>query len=93
MSNPLDDEKAHFHVLVNSEGQHSLWPVFARVPAGWDVALKDAARSVCLEYIDTNWTDMRPESLKEAMKREGKNADLSIKERGNEGKLLAPRLG
>lgn len=73
MSNPLDDETARFYVLVNLEGQHSLWPAFAAVPAGWDIVLKDATRHACLEYIDTNWTDMRPRSLQEAMRPEREN--------------------
>jgi MbtH protein len=29
--------------------------------------LKDANRSDALEYVDKNWTDMRPKSLVEAM--------------------------
>jgi MbtH protein len=73
MSNPLDDETALFHVLINPEGQYSLWPVFAAVPAGWDIVLKDAARSGCLAYIDSKWTDMRPRSLRESMRQEGEN--------------------
>lgn len=70
MSNPLDDETALFHVLINLEGQHSLWPIFAPVPNGWNIVLKDATRSACLEYIDATWTDMRPRSLQEAMRQE-----------------------
>jgi len=68
VSNPFDDETARFHVLVNLEGQHSLWPAFAAVPAGWDVVLNDAERGACLAYIDANWTDMRPRSLQEWMR-------------------------
>ena len=35
MTNPFDNEDGSFFVLVNDEGQHSLWPSFAEVPAGW----------------------------------------------------------
>ena len=35
MTNPFDDEDGRFLVLVNDEGQHSLWPTFADVPSGW----------------------------------------------------------
>ncbi|MER5218056.1 MbtH family protein [Streptomyces sp. NPDC002838] len=66
-TNPFDDENGTFHVLVNDEGQHSLWPVFAEVPEGWRVVLGDAARDECLEYVEENWTDLRPRSLREAM--------------------------
>ena len=31
--NPFDDESGEFFVLRNDEGQHSLWPSFAAVPA------------------------------------------------------------
>ncbi|MFF5566850.1 MbtH family protein [Streptomyces sp. NPDC012623] len=65
--NPFDDPGAEFLVLVNDEGQHSLWPVFADVPGGWDVAHDKDTREACLAYIEENWTDMRPKSLIEAM--------------------------
>lgn len=31
-TNPFDDNEGRFLVLVNDEGQHSLWPSFADVP-------------------------------------------------------------
>jgi len=65
--NPFDDPEGRFLVLVNDEGQHSLWPVFAKVPKGWTTVFGEAARDECLEYIEKNWTDMRPKSLIEAM--------------------------
>jgi MbtH protein len=67
MTNPFDDESAKFFVLVNDEGQHSLWPVFADVPDGWAVVYGAEARQSCLAYIDESWVDMRPKSLAEAM--------------------------
>ena len=63
MANPFDDENGTFLVLVNQEGQHSLWPSFADVPAGWDVVFGEETRAACLAYIEENWTDMRPKSL------------------------------
>ncbi|MEU0530182.1 MbtH family protein [Amycolatopsis tolypomycina] len=67
MSNPFDDADGTFHVLVNDEQQHSLWPAFAEVPAGWTVVLRDATREAALAYVEENWTDMRPASLVRAM--------------------------
>ncbi|GLU49967.1 MbtH family protein [Nocardiopsis ansamitocini] len=67
MSNPFDDEDGRFLVLVNAEGQHSLWPVFAEIPSGWEPVFGDDTRAACLGYIDENWTDMRPRSLTDAM--------------------------
>lgn len=63
MSNPFDDKNASFQVLVNDEGQHSLWPAFIAVPAGWQVALAATDRDACNAFIEANWQDMRPRSL------------------------------
>jgi MbtH protein len=60
MSNPFDDQGAAFVVLVNHQGQHSLWPATAEIPAGWSVTCEQNGRQACIEYIDKNWTDMRP---------------------------------
>jgi uncharacterized protein YbdZ (MbtH family) len=65
--NPFDDESAAFLVLVNDEEQHSLWPTFADVPAGWRVVFGEADRAACLDYIESNWTDIRPRSLRERL--------------------------
>jgi MbtH protein len=66
MTNPFDDNEGVFYVLVNAEGQHSLWPRFAPVPAGWEIVHGEDSRDACLDYIETHWTDMRPNSLIEA---------------------------
>jgi MbtH protein len=67
MSNPFEDEKGLYRVLVNCEGQYSLWPDFLEVPAGWTVVGPSGGRKECLEWIETSWTDMRPKSLVEQM--------------------------
>ncbi|MFF1716500.1 MbtH family protein [Streptomyces sp. NPDC058268] len=66
-TNPFDDADGRFYVVVNDEEQHSLWPVFAEVPAGWRTVFGEASRAECLEYVEQNWTDLRPKSLREAM--------------------------
>ncbi|WP_344425992.1 MbtH family protein [Amycolatopsis minnesotensis] len=67
MTNPFDDENGTFLVLVNDEGQHSLWPSFVAVPAGWTVVKQEDTRQNCLDYVNEHWTDMRPASLVKAM--------------------------
>jgi len=67
MINPLENPDGVFHVLINEEGQYSLWPAFINVPAGWDVIRRESTRKECLDYINENWTDMRPKSLIKAM--------------------------
>ncbi|WP_299561097.1 MbtH family protein [uncultured Mycolicibacterium sp.] len=66
-TNPFDDENGRFLVLVNDEDQHSLWPAFADVPAGWRAVFGAATRAECLDYIERHWTDLRPRSLRAAM--------------------------
>jgi uncharacterized protein YbdZ (MbtH family) len=63
MTNPFDNDNGTFLVLVNEEGQYSLWPAFAEVPDGWTIVHTEGTRAACLEFIETNWTDMRPKSL------------------------------
>ncbi|RFU43196.1 MbtH family protein [Actinomadura logoneensis] len=67
MTNPFEDPDGTFLVLRNGEGQYSLWPAFAEVPAGWTVAKAADTRAACVEYVETHWTDMRPRGLAEAM--------------------------
>ena len=68
-TNPFDDETGAFLVLVNDEDQHSLWPTFADVPAGWRNVLGEATRAECLAYVEEHCTDIRPKSLREALGR------------------------
>ncbi|MCX4744975.1 MbtH family protein [Kitasatospora sp. NBC_01287] len=67
MANPFEDADGTYLVLVNEENQHSLWPAFAEVPAGWTVAHGPDGRQACLDHVEANWTDMRPASLVRAM--------------------------
>jgi MbtH protein len=65
LSNPFDDPDGSFLVLVNHEDQHCIWPAFAELPSGWTVAQDAAGRAEALAYVERNWTDMRPRSLRE----------------------------
>ncbi len=83
MTNPFEDENGTYHVLINKEGQHSLWPSFVEVPNGWTIVLKSDTRAACLEFINRNWTDMRPKSLIAAM--EGSSEGEQSKTNQTEG--------
>lgn len=65
--NPIDDENGSFLVLTNDEEQHSLWPVFADVPGGWQAVFGEADRAACLGYIEEHWPDIRPKTLRERL--------------------------
>ncbi|MFH0130962.1 MbtH family protein [Variovorax sp. VaC1] len=67
MTNPFESSEASYHVLVNDENQHSIWPTSIEIPAGWKSTHGPAKKAECLEFIEANWTDMRPRSLAAAM--------------------------
>ncbi|NRO98356.1 MbtH family NRPS accessory protein [Paraburkholderia sp. NMBU_R16] len=51
-------------VLVNAEEQHSIWLAAVDIPAGWSVVHRAATQQEAIAYVDANWTDMRPASLR-----------------------------
>lgn len=67
MTNPFDDANGRFVVLVNDEEQHSLWPSFAEIPAGWRTVFGEETREACVAYVEEHWTDLRPKSLRDRM--------------------------
>ncbi|WP_278045214.1 MbtH family protein [Actinomadura roseirufa] len=69
--NCFDDPAGEFLVLVNDEGQHSLWPGFTDVPAGWRMVRGPGSRADCMAYIEENWTELRIRSLIASAPRRG----------------------
>ena len=67
MANPFESDDSTYIVLVNEEGQYSLWPERHHIPDGWTQTGPTGARKECLDWIDSNWTDMRPLSLVKLM--------------------------
>ncbi|MFE7123179.1 MbtH family protein [Streptomyces sp. NPDC057617] len=61
--NPFENPDGVYSVLVNDEGQHSLWPDFVDIPAGWTRVHGPGGRQECLDYVESHWTDLRPRSL------------------------------
>lgn len=53
-----------YEVVVNQEGQYSIWPTSRIVPNGWSITGKQGSKESCLEFISEAWTDMRPLSLR-----------------------------
>ncbi len=66
-NNPFEDDEGQFLVLVNNEGQYSLWPASADRPPGWKRVFGSDGREPCLTFIEREWTDMRPWSLRDFM--------------------------
>jgi MbtH protein len=53
-----------YKVVVNHEGQYSIWPAERENALGWNDAGKTGRKEECLAYIKEMWTDMRPLSLR-----------------------------
>jgi MbtH protein len=55
-------------VVINHEEQYSVWPTHKDLPAGWKTVGKVGSKDECLSYIGEVWTDMRPLSVRTALK-------------------------
>jgi MbtH protein len=64
MSADENEESRQYRVVVNEEGQYSIWPVDGPALRGWQTVGAPGSRSGCLAEIETLWTDMRPLSLR-----------------------------
>lgn len=53
-------------VVVNLEEQFSIWRSGSPPPSGWRSVTPDASKTHCIEYIESNWVDMRPLSVRRA---------------------------
>ncbi|WP_158945456.1 MbtH family protein [Granulicella sp. S190] len=56
-----------YKVVVNDEGQYSIWPSKRENVPGWNDAGKSGPKEECLSYIDEVWKDVRPLSLQKQM--------------------------
>lgn len=66
-SDPRKEDGIVYKVLVNDEGQYSIWPDFKELPAGWKTVGKTGSKFECLAYVKEVWTDMTPLSLRKKM--------------------------
>ncbi len=57
-------EADEFVVVLNHEGQYSIWPAAREIPPPWRSVGMRGTRDACLEHIRTVWTDMRPLSVR-----------------------------
>ena len=67
MTTEAAEKATTYQVVVNHEGQYSIWPADREAPLGWDAAGKVGPREDCLAYVEEVWTDMRPLSLAKTM--------------------------
>jgi MbtH protein len=65
MEDMEQDSADRYLVVVNDEGQYSVWWADRTLPAGWQATGASGAREDCLAHIAEVWTDMRPASLRD----------------------------
>ena len=61
------EDNTIYKVVMNHEGQYSIWPDYKGIPLGWQHSGKTGTKADCLAYIKEVWTDMRPLSLRKRM--------------------------
>ena len=75
-SNELPRVRATIYkVIVNHEGQYSIWPADRENALGWNDVGEKGTRAECLAYIKKVWTDMRPLSARKEMDELGQTHD------------------
>ena len=60
MQEEIVGELDTYVVVVNSDGQHSIWLKESEPPNGWRQVGMEGSRAACLAYIREYWTDLRP---------------------------------
>ncbi len=54
-----------FRVVINDEGQYSVVPSDFRRASGWRECGIMGTKSECLDYIERNWKDLVPRSVRD----------------------------
>lgn len=67
MINEIARTGSLFDVVVNDEGQYSIWTANKLLPLGWRKIGMLASKEACLQYISETWVEMRPLSLQRLM--------------------------
>jgi uncharacterized protein YbdZ (MbtH family) len=72
-NDPDKEDTTIYKVVMNHEGQYSIWPDYKEIPRDWKPVGKNGPKAECLDYIKEVWTDMRPLSLRKKMEELAKN--------------------
>lgn len=71
-----EEDKTPYKVVLNHEGQYSIWPADRENAPGWRDEGRSGARRECLDHIQTVWTDMRPLSLRMHMEQQAQAGEV-----------------
>lgn len=66
-----------YFVVKNHEEQFSIWPAWRDVPLGWETVGDKRPREDCLDWIEENWVDMRPASLRKFIEASGATGEVN----------------
>lgn len=69
MSEPLTTGPADRRIVLNSEGQYSIWWIDRELPAGWRAEGTSGSLERCLARIQELWRDLRPAGLRRRARR------------------------
>jgi len=56
-----------YYVVKNHEEQYSIWPSYRQIPQGWKAVGVAKDKADCLSFIEEEWVDMKPLSLRKKM--------------------------
>jgi MbtH protein len=62
-----------YKVVINIEGQYSIWPDEREIPLGWEYAGVKGTKEDCLAYIEAVWTEMYPRRVRKLI--EGRDSE------------------
>jgi MbtH protein len=57
----------NYVVVIDAEEHYSIWPTWKEIPIGWQAVGEARTRDACLNWIEKEWTDMRPLSMRRAV--------------------------
>jgi len=61
-----DDPMHPYTVVVNNEGQYTIWPAWREMPRGWVSAGFEGTQRACLERVKQLWTESGNKSAQQA---------------------------
>jgi MbtH protein len=64
MSADEQEDTTIYKVVVNQDGQYSIWATNRANPLGWDDVGNSGSKVECLAHIEKVWTDMRPLTIR-----------------------------
>lgn len=62
-----DWQHGELKVVLNDEGQYSIWPLERATPAGWREVGKTGDKAACLEFIRETWVNQQPLSVQRSL--------------------------